>query len=369
MSDIGKMQFPLVNTRSVEPVIPVPPAAAASGRLILQPGELLEALILRTHGNGTVTLRLKGLPVVADSRISLNAGERILLRVEQTFPNMILRMAGEAEIRTMADLLRLHRCHGGTLAELLSCAREVLDPVLIERHAGPDALRSAMALLKALDGTVLSKEGAANPFFIKDMMQRLGLLLERDLLKGSDRQDHGETAKALLLKLAAAIREGDAPRPLQTVLAFLERGIRSVEAHQIAALLGQELDHSLILQAACHFPAGIRMQDIFIEGEDDGPDGQKRFHATLLLSMNAIGEIIADASICGSRLDCVLSCETREACAFLTAMLPELRDGLAAAGYREPSVRCTLEPNMKDAKSERLARKKLFTLHAVDIRT
>lgn len=362
------IHLPVTPARSVEPVIPVPETAARSGLLMLHSGELIEALVLRNHGDGKVTVQLKNMPVTAETRVSLNAGERIMLRVERALPNVILRMAGGMEIQKMGDLLKLHRSYTGALAELFSGAKEMLNPELIETHVGRDAVKNVLALLKALDGAVFSTETAKNPLFVKDMMQWLGLLFERDLLKGQDKQDNTETAKELLLKLASTIRESGT-QSLQAVLTFLERGLKSVEAQQIAAVLGQELDHSLILQAACQFPLGIRMQDIFIDQDEEGPDGQKRFHAILLLSMDALGEVIADASISGNRLDCTLYCETPEACDFLTAMLQELKDGLGAAGYGEPAVRCLLERNMREAKGNRLAEKKLFTLHAVDIQT
>jgi len=111
------------------------------------------------------------------------------------------------------------------------------------------------------------------------------------------------------------------------------------------------------------------MQDIFIDQETDGPDGLPRFHCVLLLSMDALGEVIADASAYGSRLDCTLYCETPEAIDFMNVLLPELRDRLAAAGYAESFLRCALQRDMRSAKSGYMAQKKLFSLHAVDIHT
>jgi len=337
--------------------------------LFLRSGELLEALVLRNHGDGKVTVQVKNTPITAETRVSLNAGEKITLRVEQTLPNVILRMAGETELRKIGNLLRLHRCHAGALSELLDGAKNIIDPALIEAHAGHDAGKISLALLKLLEDAVFSNKTAENPLFVKDMMQWLGLLLERNLMKGQEKQDRTETVKELLLKLAAVIREGGSAQRMQSILSFLERGVKAVESQQIAAVLGQELDRALVLQAACQFPMGIRMQDIFMEQDGEDPDGQKRFRAILLLSMDALGEVFADASAYGSRLDCVLYCESPEARDFMTVLLPKLRDRLAAAGYKEPSLRCLLERNMEDAKSKRLAEKKLYSMHAVDIQT
>jgi hypothetical protein len=363
------INLPVTPPRTVETVIPVPEMTAPAGRSFLRSGELFEALVLRNHSDGKVTVQIKNTSITAETRVALNAGEKITLRVEQMSPNIILRMAGETEIQKMGTLLRLHRSHSGALAELFSGAKDILDPALIEAHAGQAAAKTAMALLKGLEAAVFSMKTAENPLFVKDMMLWVGLLLERNLLKGQEKQDRMATIKELLVKLASAIRESDSADRLYSILAFLEDGVKAVEAQQIALVLGQELDQSLVLQAACQFPMGIRMQDIFIEQDAEGPDGQKRFHAILLLSMDALGEVIADASACGNRLDCVLYGETPEACDFLTAMLPELWDRLRAAVYTEPSVRCLLERNMKEAKSDRLSEKKLFSLHAVDIQT
>ena len=363
------INLPVTATRTVEPVIPVQEISATAGRLRLSAGQLLEALVLNQHGDGKVTLQVKNTSIAAETLVALNTGEKLTLRVDQTLPQVVLRIVGGTELQKITELLCMLRSNPVALADLFSGAKAILNPAVIETHAGQAAAKSARMLLQVLDASVFSRATAGNPLFLKDMMSWIGMLLERNLLKGQEKSDRRETVKELLLKLAGEIRDTGAAEPLKETLAFLERSTKAIEGQQIAAVLGQELDRSLVLQAACQFPDGIRMQDIFIDQETDGPDGQKRFHAMLLLSMDALGEVIADASACSSRVDCVLYCETPEACDFLTALLPELRDSLTAAGYAEPSVRCLLERNMREAKSGRLAEKRLYALHAVDIQT
>ena len=363
------MTLPVTSPKMVQPLIPVQEISATAGRLRLGTGELLEALVLSQHGDGKVTLQVKNTSLAAETLVALNAGEKLTVRVEQTLPQVVLRIVGGTEMQKITELLCLQRSNPGALADLFSGAKDILNPAVIETHAGQAAAKSARMLLQILDACVFSRATVGNPLFLKDMMAWIGLLLERNLLKGQEKSDRRETVKELLLKLAGQIRDAGAAEHLKETPAFLERSTKAIEGQQIAAVLGQELDRSLVLQAACQFPAGIRMQDIFIDQETDGPDGQKRFHAMLLLSMDALGEVIADASACGSRVDCVLYCETLEACDFLTALLPELRDRLGAAGYAEPSVRCLLERNMQEAKSDFLAEKRLYALHAVDIQT
>ena len=353
----------------VQPLIPVQEISAAAGRLRLSAGELLEALVLNRHGDGKVTLQVKNTSIAAETLVALNTGEKLTVRVEQTLPQVVLRVVGGTEMQKITELLCLHRSSPGALSDLFSGAKDILNPAVIETHAGQAAAKSARMLLQILDASVFSRATAGNPLFLKDMMAFIGLLLERNLLKGQEQQGRTETVKELLLKLAGEIRDTGAAEHLKEALAFLERGTKAIEGQQIAAVLGQELDRSLVLQAACQFPAGIRMQDIFIDQETDGPDGLQRFHAILLLSMDALGDIIADASACGSRLDCVLYCDTPEAIDFLNVLLPELRDRLAAAGYAESFVRCALQRDMQDAKSGYIAQKRLYSLHAVDIQT
>lgn len=363
------MTLPVSSPKMVQPLIPVQEISATAGRLRLGTGELLEALVLSQHGDGKVTLQVKNTSIAAETLVALNAGEKLTVRVEQTLPQVVLRIVGGTEMQKITELLCLHRSNPGALADLFSGAKDILNPAVIETHAGQAAAKSARMLLQILDASVFSRATAGNPLFLKDMMAWIGLLLERNLLKGQEKSDGRETVKELLLKLAGEIRDTGTAEPLKETLAFLERGTKAIEGQQIAAVIGQELDRSLVLQAACQFPAGIRMQDIFIDQETDGPDGLQRFHCVLLLSMDALGDVIADASACGSRLDCVLYCDTPETLDFLNVLLPELRDRLAAAGYAESFVRCVLQRDMQDAKSGYIAQKRLYSLHAVDIQT
>jgi len=363
------MTFPIASPRMVQPLIPVQDISATAGRLHLSAGELLEALVLSQHGDGKVTLQVKNTSFAAETLVALNAGEKLMVRVEQILPQVVLRIVGGTDMQKITDLLCLHRSNPGALAELFSGAKDILNPAGIEMHAGQAAAKSVRLLLQILDASVFSGATAGNPLFLKDMMGWIGLLLERNILKGQEKSDRGETVKELLLKLAGDIRDAGAAERFKEILAFLERGTKAIEGQQIAAVLGQELDRSLVLQAACQFPAGIRMQDIFIDQETDGPDGVQRFHAVLLLSMDALGEVIADASAYGSRLDCVLYCKTQEAIDFLIVLLPELRERLAAAGYAESFLRCALQRDMQDAKNGYMAKRSLYSLHAVDIHT
>ncbi|MBA4396425.1 MAG: hypothetical protein C0394_03460 [Syntrophus sp. (in: bacteria)] len=363
------MTLPVTSPRIVQPLIPVQAVSATADRLRLISGEFLEALVLGQHGDGKVTLQVKNASITAETLVPLNTGEKLTVRVEQTLPQVVLRIVGGTELQKITELLCLHRTDPGGLARLFSGAKDILNPAVIEMHAGRAAAKSARMLLQILDACVFSRTTAGNPLFLKDMMGWIGLLLERNIMKGQEKSDRRETVKELLLKLATDICESGGAERLKETLAFLERGTKAIERQQIAAVLGQELDRSLVLQAACQFPAGIRMQDIFIDREADGPEGLQRFHCVLLLSMDALGEVIADASAYGARLDCTLYCETPEAIDFMNDLLPELRERLAAAGYAESFVRCALQRAMQDAKSGYMAKKKLYSLHAVDIHT
>jgi hypothetical protein len=352
--------MPVNSTREVSPT----PGGA---RLIA--GELLEASVIRSHGDGNLTLQVKNMSIPAETRVPLMTGEKLTVRVEQTNPNIILRIVNGMESQKIGDLLRLYRSSPDALANLFSSAKDILNPDTIGTQVGREAAKSARSLLQALDASIYSRTTASNPLFLKDMMSGIGLLLERNILREQGKEGRKETVKELLLKLAGEVRTAAAAEPMDATLAFLEGGTKAIEAQQIATLLSQELDRSLVLQAACQFPAGIRMQDIFIDQEAERPDGSKPFHAVLFLSMDSLGEIIADASIRGNHLDCALHCETPETRDYLNTLLPELQDRLTAAGYPEASLRCVLERNMRERKKDYLAEKNLYSQHTVDIQT
>ena len=363
------MTLSVTSNRNVMPVIPTQEISAATSGARLTAGEVLEALVFRNHGDGKLTLQVKNMSIPAETTIPLRSGERLTVRVEQVLPTVILRIVDGMEMQKIGDLLRLCRSNPGALSDLFSGAKDILNPDMIEARAGQQAAKSAQSLLQALDASIYSRTTTSNPLFLKDMMEGIGLLLERNLQKGQEQQGQKETVKELLLKLAGEIRSAAPAEHMDATLAFIERGTKAIEAQQMAMILGQDLDRSLVLQAACHFPTGIRMQDFFIDQEADGPEDSKSFHAVLLLSMDSLGEVIADASIRGNHLDCVLHCESPEAREFLNNLLPELRDRLTAAGYTDPSLRCALEQNMREKKKDYMAEKKLYTQHAVDIQT
>jgi hypothetical protein len=342
---------------------------AASGRLLFSAGDIFEALVLENQGDGKVTLQVKNTSISAEARVTLNAGEKITVRVDQTAPTIVLRLIGSTATEKIGELLCLQRSHAGSLSELFSAARTFIDPAVIESHAGQNAAKSAQSLLQLLDLSVFSGNTAPDSLFLKDMMTLLGLSLERNLLKEQQKQERTETVKELLLRLAGDIRDAGAAERLQTTMAFLERGTKAIESQQIAALLGQELDHSLVLQAACQFPTGIRLQDIFIEQKSDGPQGLKQFRAVLFLSMDSLGDIIADASSYGKHLDCSLYCPTPQILGFINDLLPELRERLIAAGYPEPGLRCALERHTQIAKNDFMKARRLYSQQAVDIKT
>ena len=363
------MTVPITSTKMLQPLMPIQQVSAAPGRLHLGSGELLEAVVLSRHGDGKVTLQVKNTSISAETLVALKTGEKLTVRVEQTLPHVVLRIVSGPEMQRLSELLCLHRSSPDAFAELFSASKNALNPVLIEAHAGPAAAKSAGLILQILDACVFSRATEGNPLFLKDVMSWIGLLLERDLMHGRVKPDRMETVKELLLKLAGEIREAGASSHLKSALAFVNRGTKAIEGQQVAAFLGQELDRTLVLQTACQFPTGIRMQDIFIERHPDGPDGRQRFQCVLLLSMDALGEIVADASVCGGRLDCVLYGETQDVIDVLNSLLPDLKSRLAAAGYAESSLRCLLKRDMQDTKSNYLAEKKLYALHAVDIQT
>lgn len=361
------MTTPVSPGRIVLPVIPVQQINAPPGRLHLGAGETLEAVVLSGNADGKVTLQVKNTSIIAQSRVLLEAGEKIVVRVERTTPSVILRLVGSRQEHNIGDLLRLQRSGSGALLEFFTRAGRMLDMASIETHAGLKAAQTAASLMRLAELCVFSNKTADNPLFIKEMAALLGLTMERDILK--EQRERTESVKEMLLKLAAQLNVAGAAGKMKPLAAFLEKGIKSVEAQQLAAVLGQELDRSLVLQAACQFPAEIRLQDIHIDREADNPDGAGRFRAVLFLSMDRLGEIIAAASISGMRMDCVLHCETREACEFLSDLLPELRDRLTAAGYAEPALRCMIEKHMAQAKNDYKAGKKLYSRNAVDIVT
>lgn len=348
--------------------------------LDLAVGELLTADVLEARDGKQYLVSLKGSTLTADSEVLLKPGDRVVVRVDQQFPRVVLSLI-EVPPKTsllQSDLLRWYRSNPGALRDMFSQAAEVFSREklgglvrYIERNDVKDALKLVQSLFFQPEEI---EEGA----FLRDYAQNIGLLREGVLRKAVGDRGAPPTAerslKGVLMKIAGDLRNAETgtgspardEEGLRGFLDFLERSVKTVEALQVMNILCREREDGFIFQIPFLFPGGVKTGDVFVRrNRNPGPDGDI-YDVVLFLDLDALGKIVVEAGMRGERIRCNIRCENEELSDFLSSALDELRESVHRAGYTMESVACIAEADLEE-KREAFYRERLFPGDAVNL--
>ncbi|MCX7635666.1 MAG: flagellar hook-length control protein FliK, partial [Syntrophales bacterium] len=97
------------------------------------------------------------------------------------------------------------------------------------------------------------------------------------------------------------------------------------------------------------FPGGIRIQELYIEGEgrkerDEGPVKTRR--CVLILNLDVLGELMVEITMTDRKLSCRIACRHEEAHQTIMNHLDDLRDRFAVTGLAAEAMVCTLDPRL-----------------------
>ena len=98
----------------------------------------------------------------------------------------------------------------------------------------------------------------------------------------------------------------------------------------------------------------IRTGELFIETEKDG-DGAtagKRYHVVLFLNMDALGDIMVDASLAGNKLGCLFKFDDPEAQQFFSTFLDDLKNSISMLGYECGFLNCMTSKSINETKED-----------------
>ncbi len=345
-------------------------ARSPAATLPVSVGELLEVTVGEKVGPSRYLLSWKGFQFAAATDISLHSGEKLTVRLEQLHPGIVLRLGGQENPAALfADYLRDYRANPQALAEIFQRGQDVFgqqatDDLLSE--TGQQALANVKKLMEAL---LCSPESLKNPFFLKEYISKLGLLLERQwqaaVTQGKSAGPlPGDTLKGALLKLAAELQgilkgsvasEPDKFAQLSNLAKLTEEMVKAIETQQVVNVQVQENINKYLLQLPLFFHDGIKKGEIFIEGEKDQKaekEGKNKFHVVMFLNMDRLGDIMVDASLAGNRIGCAFKFADPEARVFFSSFLEGLGDALRRAGYDCHYLTCSTG---EDLQAERRA--------------
>jgi len=348
--------------------------------LNLAVGEVLAADVLDVLSDKRYIISIKGSTITADSEAVLKPGDRVVVRVEQQLPRVVLNLV-EVPLKTSLhqdDLLRWYRSNPAALRDMFSQAAEVLSHEKLGgliRYVGRNDIKDVLELIKSL---FFPPEDIEEGAFLRDYARNLGLLRENFLRKAAvDRRaplTADRSLKGVLMKIAGDLTDAEREEKipvreegrLRELLDFLDRSVRTVEAHQMVNILCRERDDGFIFQIPFFFPGGVKAGDVFVRRNRNSEPGGDSFEVVLFLDMDALGKIVVEAGIRGERIRCRIRCENKELNEFLSGALDELSEAVRRAGCRIESVACIAETGL-EGKKESFYRERLFPEDAVDL--
>jgi len=343
----------------------------------LSVGDTVEATVIKALPGNQYLLNIKNSSMLADSQMPLTAGEKITVQVEKLTPGILLRVisATQSEAAVINKYLLLHRSNPVALGEIFSKIGELL----ANSKSLPPSLTiisTNLEKISQLSGKILVS-GITQPHVnnLTDYAKSLGLNMEHDLVKclvqGSKipNGDDQTSVKRLFMDILQNLKAfmGDASNiddallnQLKQLRSFTEESISSLETRQILNVLSRESDGPYILQLPFAFPEGVRMQDIYIDRENEqGKEDEGKtasFRMTIFLDLDQMGEITLDARFQDKKIDCVFHCQNEDISHFVGSYLDELKVKLEGAGYDVGGLQCLVEENVHIMKQEYLTR-------------
>ena len=306
----------------------------------LELGQEIDAVVLQLLPGDRLLLELEGRQIEAESPSGLSAGQRLLLRVEQLQPQLVLHITEleptlEAEAaRLLRALLPAHADAGALLEQLAS--------LLDSETEGPPIAASLTKLKEAI--TALLSDGApATPERLKNLFQDGGIYYEAKLLLAAKddpqrfRETVGGDLKGLLLSALKEAAGGAVPVELKSAV---NAQLNNIETQQAVNLLAQ-LDGGTF-QFQIPFFTGAGFSTAALSVERDGKGGTESlgkpaggYNLLFLLDLENFGRTRIDAHVSERELCVIFYVDRESSIALLRQELPSFREALLAMGYHE----------------------------------
>ena len=161
--------------------------------LSLTVGDRLQGQVTSKLGEGRVLLTLEGVQVEAETTMPLQNGQKINVRVESLTPQVMLRLLAEpaqndAE-KNVSQYLKFFRSNPQAPADLFQSGITLLKPGNMAALSNSQIRDQAQALEQLLHSLIFSDKTAKNPLFVRDFVQRSGLILENLLSQNLIKSD------------------------------------------------------------------------------------------------------------------------------------------------------------------------------------
>jgi hypothetical protein len=349
-------------------------------------GEILEAGVIEQMDDQKTLITLKGVSMLADSEVHLNAGDKIQVKVEAIHPQLILRIieGGYSEESDLTDYLRWHRSNPEALSHMITEAMRQFNSADLDkllRHLPGADFQKIFTLLKSL---LFSTETKGSNF-LRNYLSKLGLTMENQLRKvveGRSGIGNGnlqtESLKGLLTELSSDLHnllmnkdslDGEEKMALDSLSKYVDSSIKTIESQQIINIILQEAENKYLFQIPIVFPDGVRNGDIFVEYDRHSKKGGEkgRYRVIFFLSMDVLGDMIIDARLKGDKIDCIVKCADRDVCEFISSFLEELQESLLTLGCKIDIVKCIAEEDLVKERIDYYHNSVLYNMEVIDL--
>jgi hypothetical protein len=346
-----------------------------SGKNIAQ-GEVIAAKVIEALTGNRYLLALKNLQIIATSTIPLNAGEKLILRVNSLQPQMILNIV-EGQKPESADLvnekLLQWRSNPNSFLDVIGKLAEFAKNIQSQDLPLNFSSKNVIQLLSLFDEIIFSNSTKENQLFLKEFVSKTGLLLENTLqqlvqetLKGKVEQPLTDNIKSLLLKLSSTaeqmLKESSKFDPqitakLMNISSFTEEAIKSIETRQVLNAVFQDSDNGLVLQIPLALAEGMRSADIFIMPEDKKGKGKNKFssaNVVIFLDLDILGKIAANIRVSEGNFRCIIKCDREEVKDLINNELVILKKKLSGIGYKIDYIDCIMDAGLEQQREEYL---------------
>lgn len=392
MPTINHATFPAAKpaSRSVGSATAVAATKDAVGLLPLTTGEIVEAKVLAKSSPSKYLLSLKNYQFAADGEVNLQQGAKVMVKVEQLQPQIVLRILGQdgavANLNLLTDSLRLYRANPEALMDIFQKGAEILQQSARNERLPESIKENIKNIQKILESLLISPASLKDPLFLKNYITKLGLSLERQwqALAGQDKsvgqQGPADSLKSSLLKLATDLqvlqKEGSVLDPaelpkVQQLAKFTEAAVKAIETQQLINVFSQESENKYLLQLPLFFPSGVRTGEIMIDAQQKGREDngtRNKFHVVMFLDMDNLGNMMVDATLAGNKLNAVFKFADQGAQEYFSSLIDDLKVALRQAGYECDYLTCMMAADIsserKDCHREVLGEQDAVNLYA-----
>jgi hypothetical protein len=362
ISDVSRVPAELLGNKQVALLLSPSQREAFIANLIS--GQLLEGKVVKTLGDTTFLVKIKGLEVVAESTISMKPGQQVQVKVVQIHPQVVMDLVTEMIPEQKAlSLIRSYlplQVHWGELIESLGKVLTGKELYLLEMVVDKKMLEEVLSCLSSITFNE-DKVGDSNK--VRQFIENSGLTyeskLKQSLLQKGRLPEHLEETvekdfKGLLLRISQKLEDaaerlgkgGDVilKGKMGDLLKAVNSSIKRIEFHQLVNYLTTKNDEQLVFQVPFALPEGIKTAELYIRY--GGQKGKKKkgredeFYIVFLLNLRGLGDLRIDTRLFKKKISCKIQVKNGKTADFVKSHLAELSRRLESLDYKVEKIEC-----------------------------